>query len=57
MQAKELAKILLENPDFEVVLRTSNIDEKGFDLQDTKITDVCDVGYSSKIILLEGEIK
>lgn len=58
MKAKDLIKILSENPDFEVIIRTSLFSEMyGFNFTDVEITGLCDVGYSDKTILLDGEVK
>ena len=58
MKAKELATELLLNPDFEVEIRTSLFSEMyGFNFIDVKITGLCDINYSDKKILLEGEVK
>ena len=57
MKAKALTKILSENPNFDVVVRTTScIDEHGFNIADIKINGLCDVGYSGDVILLDGEV-
>lgn len=44
--------------DFEIILRTSCVDETGFNLTDYTIDPVLlDVGYSDKIAFLKGEYR
>jgi len=56
MKAKELAKELLKNPDFEVKFsfdeRTNGV---SFCFRKYLITGIEDIGYSDKIIVLGGE--
>lgn len=51
MKAIDLAKKLLQHPDFEVVFRDFN---EG-DVLDFDNVDIADIGYSDKIIVLGGE--
>ena len=60
MKARTLAAKLMENPDFDV--RFSHSDplykgntEWGWHIRRFNITDICDIGYSDKIIILDGE--
>lgn len=58
MKAKELAKELLKNPEFEVEFRefhSSFFD--GTNLLVFKDVQIDDVGYSSKLIILGGKKK
>lgn len=60
MKAKELAELLLKNPDFEVQCvcvdeSVKMIDARWALYRTLKITDVADVGYSSKVIVLATE--
>lgn len=59
MKVSELIEKIKDYPDFEVELTvlgrpTSN---KNYNLETISITDVADIGYSSKIIALDGELK
>lgn len=58
MNAKDLAKILLENPDFEVQVSISKEDgtEWGFTVEQYTITGINDIGYSEKVIDLNCEL-
>jgi len=57
MKAKDLAKILLEHPDFDVEVSISKEDgtDWGFTVLTWKITGLNDIGYSEKIISLNTE--
>lgn len=57
MKAKELAKILLENPDFDVDFSFADYDPSWFNLRTFKNIKVDDIGYSDKVIKLGGEEK
>lgn len=51
MKAIDLAKKLLEHPDFEVIFTDFN----NGDVLDFDDVDVTDIGYSDKIIILGGK--
>ena len=56
MKAKELAKILLENPECEVKFRFTDGETGGFlNVRDFEITGDNDIGHSDKIIALFGK--
>ena len=50
MKAKDLANILLENPDFEIVCDTTDED---FNLERHLVIGIVDIGYSDKKIILD----
>ena len=52
MKAIDLAKKLLEHPDFEVIFTDFN----NGDVLDFDDVDVTDIGYSDKIIVLVGNL-
>ncbi len=52
MKAKELAELLLENPDFNVKF---SFFDTGFELRSFEDVKIDDVGHSDKIIKLGGE--
>ena len=59
MKAKELADELLKNPDFDVELiyMTYEHDDTTFpDVYKYNIKGIADIGYSDKVILLDGEV-
>lgn len=58
MKAKDLAELLLKNPDFEVKVSVLTVDDEaiGFAALDYEILDVtglADIGYSSRVIILD----
>ena len=54
--AGELAHALLANPDFEVEVTVPDYKESEWPCyRHFKITQIADIGYSSKLILLDGE--
>jgi len=57
MKAKDLAKLLLENPDFEVVTSITYPDgsDYGLGCLTHKVKGVGDIGYSEKVIQLDVE--
>ena len=60
MKAKELAELLLKNPDFDVQCVFADTSECSVDhlYPDYHFVSVCgiaDIGYSSKVIVLETE--
>jgi hypothetical protein len=56
MKAKELAKKLLENPDFEVEFVLFEADGSVYGAGLRRFTvDITDIGYSSKLLLLGGK--
>ena len=58
MKAKELAELLLKNPDCDVEFRymdTSKNDGHRYDLKSFEITGIFDIGYSEKILILDGK--
>lgn len=60
MKAKDLANELLKHPDFEVKCvyvdeSVKMVDARWALYRTLKITDVADVGYSSKVIVLATE--
>ncbi len=57
MKAKDLAKELLKNPDFEVDFSFSEEDgsEYGVTVRSFIITGIGDIRYFSKLIRLDGE--
>ena len=57
MKAKDLAKLLIENPEFEVTTTITVPDESDWKRHfDTyKITGINDIGYSDKVIDLDCE--
>lgn len=63
MQAKELANELMKYPNFEVVVSTTkerttlNNDLWGIEVESWDITGVSDIGYSDRVILLEGKLR
>jgi hypothetical protein len=56
MKAKRLAELLMENPDFEVDVPFSDPVKKGEwpNSRSLKVTGICDIGYSSKLIRLDA---
>lgn len=60
MKAKELAEIFLEHPDFDVqvVCMTGGCtyNHPYPEYTTCEIDDVADIGYSSKVICLEGSV-
>lgn len=56
MKAKDLAKLLLEHPDFDVQFNTFSPDgsEWGATLHSFEITGVGDIGYTDKVFILCG---
>jgi hypothetical protein len=52
MKSKELAEILLENPDFDVRFAAFSYKQEMFIHYDV---DTFDIGYSEKVITLSGE--
>ena len=59
MKAKDLAKELLKNPDFDIEFCFSFDDgsEWGFAVRSYKNVKIDDIGYSAKTIILGGEEK
>ena len=62
MKAKELAEELLKHPDYDVELVYSTFIRDGIhtpfpDVYNYKITGVADIGYSDKVIVLDGEVE
>lgn len=62
MKAKELAEELLKHPDFNVELTYMSFKRDGIhiafpDIYNYKIKGVADIGYSDKIIILDGEVE
>ena len=62
MKAKELAEELLKHPDFDVELTYMTFKRDGMhtqfpDVYNYKITGIADIGYSDKIIILDGEVE
>lgn len=57
MKAKELIKLLEQNPDFDVEFVFSDKSEHFMNLRSFDNLDVADIGYSSKVILLTGDEK
>lgn len=56
MKAKELAEKLLEHPEFEVTFSFHIPDGRGLTKSITFYNvDICDIGYSDKIISLQGD--
>ena len=56
MKAKDLAKQLLKNPDFDVIFNIiDNGGSLGFCVKEFRNIDITDIGYSGKIIILGGE--
>lgn len=55
MKAKELIKILEQNPEFEVQFIFSDKSEKFLNLRSFENLELADVGHSSKVILLTGD--
>ena len=55
MKAKELIKILEQNPDFEVQFVFSDKSEKFLNLRSFENLELAVVGHSSKVILLTGD--
>jgi hypothetical protein len=55
VKAKELIKILEQNPDFEVQFVFSDKSEKFLNLRSFENLELADVGHSSKVILLTGD--
>jgi len=55
MKSKELIKILQEFPDFEVILSHSFRDNSawGIAIDNYKIDELGDIGYSDKVIILD----
>lgn len=55
MKSKELIKILQEFPDFEVILSHSFRDNSawGIAVDNYKIDELGDIGYSDKVIILD----
>ena len=56
MKSKELAEKLLENPDFDVEFSFSENDNSTWRLSIRRFNniEICDIGYSDKIIVLSG---
>ena len=60
MKAKDLANELLKHPDFDVEFIYSTFIRDGIhtpfpDIYSYKITGIADVGYSDKVIILDGK--
>lgn len=56
MKAKDLAKQLLKNPDFDVIFNIiDNGGSLGFSVKEFRNIDITDIGYSDKTIILGGE--
>ena len=57
MKAKELAELLLKNPDFDVRLIIPETCPKCgfFDYTSYNITGIADIGYSERVIILNEE--
>ena len=58
MKAKELAEELLKHPDFDVELIYMTFERDGIlfpDIYKYKIKGIADIGYSDKVIILDGE--
>ena len=55
MKAKELIKILEQNPDFDVQFTFSEKSEKFLNLRSFENLELADIGHSSKVILLTGD--
>ena len=54
MKVELLIDLLQPYKDFELVVRTSKI-TNGIDITDFSIKGICDIGYSDRVILLDGE--
>ena len=62
MKAKELAEELLKHPDFDVELTYMTFKRDGIhtpfpDIYNYKIKGIADIGYSDKVIILDGEVE
>lgn len=59
MKAKELAEELLKNPDFDVECSVWVYDENSRfpNISTLRIDGIADIGYSDKVIVLNGEIE
>lgn len=62
MKAKELAEELQKHPDFDVELTYMTFKRDGIhtpfpDIYNYKIKGIADIGYSDKIIILDGEVE
>lgn len=59
MKARELAELLLKNPDFEVRTTISyhNNTTWGISYASGNIIGIAGIGYSSSVILLDNDIK
>jgi len=60
MKAKELADELLKHPDFDIELTYMTFKHDGIHtpfpiLYNYKIKGIADIGYSDKVIILDGE--
>lgn len=60
MKAKDLADELLKHPDFDIELSYMTFKRDGIhtpfpDVYNYKITGIADIGYSDKVIILDGE--
>jgi len=58
MKAKDLIKILSEHPEFEIeacYVSEPKQGDKFLNISKFKVDDVADIGYSSKVILLNLE--
>ena len=60
MKAKELADELLKHPDFDIELTYMTFKRDGIhtpfpNIYNYKIKGIADIGYSDKVIILDGE--
>jgi hypothetical protein len=55
MKAKDIIKILEQNPEFEVRINILTQTPPTINLDTHVITGLTDVGYSSKVIILDSE--
>lgn len=55
MKAKELAELLMENPDFEIDVAINDPDGSrwGTRMRTFDVMGICDIGYSDKLIRLD----
>lgn len=55
MKAKELANLLLEHPDFEVLFR--DFDAENGNVLAYENIQIDDIGYADKVIILGGNVE
>lgn len=55
MKAKDLAALLLEDPDFDVQFSFTDGCSVFPNIRTFNVTGISDIGYSSKTIILDGE--